>query len=322
MGGIKWPMRGGGETTMLPPSVVTGRVVFQSQFESCCVAVDPTILSGSAHRGLAILTNLPVGPATVTVAGFTTDFAPTVAGILATCDTAPAQAAHPCDAMRVAAPAFESPPLAVTILSGVQTNLPEVPIAALPFVLDYSPPQDAIVTPPFNFAFTVVDAVTGIRPESVALDVSFQVPSDEPPSFRTITKRVHIDLNTCDDGSDAPCSQTGKLDLAGFKALGAAPELPEGPVEARITAENLADPPRDVDFRYSFNVLATPTETETSPPVSATPESAGGSPAAGEVSSAAAQDPTAGEPPALPASDIAQPPVATPTVTPRPGGEQ
>lgn len=323
-GGIMWPMRGGGETSELPPSVVTGRVVFESQSgESCCVAVDPSILSGSAHRGLAILTDLPVGPATVTVAGFSTDFAPLPAGIMAECKTAPAEAAHKCDPDRVASPAFESPPLSVTILAGVQTNLPEVPIVALPFLFDYSPPQDSMVVPPFNFLFTVVDAVTGIRPESVNLDVSFQVPTNEPPSFRIVTKRVHLDLNACDDGTDAPCSPSGSLQLAGFKASGLAPELPVGPVEARITAENLADPPSDLDFRYSFNVLATSTETpaptETPSIESASAGTAGGSPAAGDSSASTEGAQTAGRPPAPAGNSV---PEATPTATPIPGGAQ
>src|SRR6516162_2204299 len=39
-GGIMWPLRGGGTTKQVPPSVQIGRVVFESQSGfSCCVAV-------------------------------------------------------------------------------------------------------------------------------------------------------------------------------------------------------------------------------------------------------------------------------------------
>src|SRR6516164_9159583 len=62
-GGIMWPLRGGGTTKQVPPSVQIGRVVFESQSgESCCTAVNPPVLSGGPSKGLAILTNLPPGP--------------------------------------------------------------------------------------------------------------------------------------------------------------------------------------------------------------------------------------------------------------------
>lgn len=270
---IMWPSRGGGETSQLPPAVETGRVVFQSQSgESCCVAVDPSLLSGSGARGLAILNDLPVGPATVTVSGFTTDFAPAVPGIVDTCSTVPANAAMPCDPMRVAAPAFESAAIPVTILAGVQTNLGDVPMDALPFLFDFVPAQGTDAPAPVQFALTVVDAATNIRRDSVELEVSFPAPEQPGATaspFRVLSKRVTLNLSPCADGTNQPCSPQGTLQLAGFSATGTAPELPEGQVEAHITAENLGNPPRDLDFRYSFNVLATPTATATATPTAA-----------------------------------------------------
>jgi hypothetical protein len=337
MNEVTWPSRDGGTTTMLPPAIETGRVVFQSAAgESCCVAVNPSLLSGSAQRGLAILNDLPVGPATVTVAGFTTMFAPIVPGIVDTCKTIPANAARDCDAVQVAAPAFESPPLAVTIIAGVQTNIGDVPMEAFPFLFDFSPAQDASAPAPVQFDLTVVDAVTNVRQDSVALEVSFSVPDENPEGgspFRVLTKRVLLDLNACADGTSTPCSPQGNKQLAGFAATGTAPELPEGPVEAHITAENIADPPRGLDFRYSFIVLATPTATATA---TATTALEGASVGAGVSPAGARSTPTlaleasagglAGETPAATdapsgaggAPNAAIPP--TPTATPAPGG--
>ncbi|MGH7788652.1 MAG: hypothetical protein ACRERC_17405 [Candidatus Binatia bacterium] len=276
---ITWPDRGGGESTELPAAVQTGRVVFVSASgETCCVAVDPEMLAGSGS-GLAVLTDLPSGPATVTVTGFATDFAPAVAGITTTCTTSPPEAAHVCDPVQVAAPAFESDPLPVNIIPGVQTNVGEVPMKSLPFLYEFSPPQGGDATQFVDFAFTVVDAVSNINHDSVALEVTFDVESEavetqavalEAPRsvFRSLTKRVDIKLEDCEDGSDTdpPCSAGNNLDLAGFKATGIAPELPEGPVEAHITAANTGAPPQPLDFRYSFNVIGTPLNTPTATP--------------------------------------------------------
>ena len=328
-GGILWPLRGGGTTKQVPPSVQIGRVVFESQGGSCCVAVNPPVLSGGPSKGLAILTNLPVGPATVTLAGFSTKFAPVAPGILAPCESSPPDIAIPCDPVQLAAPAFESPPLHVIIIAGAQTNLGSVPIEALPFLYDFSPGQDANAPAPVQFALTPVDAVTGIQQSSIALEVSFMVPDTTPSTFRTLTKRVPLSVVPCADQTDNPCSTSGNQSLDGFKATGTAPPLPEGPVNAHFTASNLADPPANIDFTWPFNVLATPTETGTPLPTPTAGAAAangvagsftggGASPSSGSV--AGGQSPGAGVPPALPASSEAAGAVATPTATPTPDG--
>jgi hypothetical protein len=332
-GGIMWPLRGGGTTKQVPPSVQIGRVVFESQSPSggsCCVAVNPPVLSGGPARGLAILTNLPVGPATVTIAGFSTNFAPVVPGILATCESNPPDIAIPCDPVQLAAPAFESPPLHVTIVGGAQTNVGSVPIDALPFLYDFSPAQDSDAPAPVQFALTPVDAVTGIQQSSVALEVSFTVPDQTAPStFRTLSKRVELSLVPCADQTDNPCSTGGNQSLDGFKATGTAPQLPEGPANAHFTASNLADPPADIDFTWPFNVLATPSDTATPQPTPSAPAdaAAGASvPAGGGATSTSSggvvggPSTGAGMPADLPASGDAAGGVATPTATPTPDG--
>jgi hypothetical protein len=339
MNGISWPSRDGEPTDTLPPSVQTGRIVFESQSgEACCVAVDPEILSGSSQRGLAILNDLPPGPATVTVAGFTTNFAPTVPGILAVCTTIPVNAARSCDPVQVAAPAFESAPLAVTIVAGAQTNLGRVPMDAFPFLYDFTPAQNTDAPAPVQFSLTVVDAVTNIQPDSVALDVIFMAPpgaaklGTTPSPFRAITKRVPLDLKPCADGSTMPCS-SGALQLAGFVASGTAPELPEGPVTAHVVAANLGDPMQQLDFSYSFNVLATATARATAtstvtPTVTVTRTSTAtrtSTPTAQTAGSAAgaggASAPTAPSAVFVPGGALAAPTAVlppTPTATPTP----
>jgi hypothetical protein len=223
----------------------------------------------------------------------------------------------------------------VTILAGVQTNLGDVPMDALPFLFDFTPAQDTDAPAPVQFALTVVDAATNIRSDSVELEVSFtapQTPGATASPFRVLSKRVALTLSPCADGTGQPCSPQGNLELAGFAATGTAPELPEGQVEAHITAENLGNPPRDLDFRYSFNVLATPTATATATPTAAQtsalsaldgvtpPALEGAAPSApgGDAGreTAGAQDSPVGVD--APGAQVEIPP--TPTATPTPGG--
>jgi len=332
---IEWPSKDGGTTTELPPSVNTVRIVFETDDGSykCCVAVEPDRSSGSARTGLAVLTDLPIGDATVIVAGFQTDNVPAVHGgeDNRECSTSLPPTEHRgCVEGLDASPAFESPPQDVTIIGGVQTDLPEVPTHALPFVLaGFIPQPNDDAEAPVQFDLKVVDALTTIRPDSVGIDVTFNVPSDEPPLFRAITKNVPIQLFPCDDDSDNPddeCTPTGSLDVAGVHVLGKAPELPEGPVEARIVAENFGSPPRGLDFRYMFNVLATPTATATATPESTvtTAEISNTTLGAGSALEGGAPSPPAGrgwmDGPAAPAATARRPPhsaaIPTPTATP------
>lgn len=258
-----------GTPSVLPPIVETGRVVFRaSNGEACCIAVDPSLLPPNPGRGqtVLVLDDLPIGPGTVIVSGYTEDFAPAPADVPATCKTLNASGVKPCDPTRSASAAFESAPDTVTIIGGVRVNLGGVEVAALPFVLDFTPPQNTAVPLPVDFRFTVVDAETGIKGPSVALDITLDVPQGEPPVFRPLTKRVPLELAPCRDQGDRPCSPAGDMGLAGFKATGVAEYLsylPAGPVDARITAQNLADPPRDLDFRYRFVVAPDPSPTPT-----------------------------------------------------------
>jgi hypothetical protein len=257
-----------GTPSVLPPIVKTGRVVFRSASGfACCVATDPALLPPDPKPGQPslVLTNLPIGPATVVIDGYVEDFAPAPAGVVDTCATINTTGVKPCDPTRQASSAFDSDPLNVNIVGGVRVNLGAVDVSALPFVLPgFLPPQNSTVPLPIEFLFTVVDAATGIEEESVALDITLDVPEGEPPVFRSLTKRVPLELFACRDGGNNPCGPQGDDNLAGFEAQSNAEYLeylPAGPVEARITAKNNANPPRDLDFRYVFVVAPDPSPT-------------------------------------------------------------
>jgi len=249
-GGSMFPERGGGETSQPPASAQTARVVFRSGTgEACCVALDADLVPAGA---LLVLDDLPAGPATVTVAFFAEDFAPTVDGVPLTCATVPVGLGAPCDPTQVASPSFESDPQNVNIVPGTQTNVTDLVIRALPFVVEFSPANGAIEPSPVQFAFTVADAVTGVEADTVALELTVQVP--DGPDFRTLTKRLPVTLVPCEDASEQPCSAAGNLDLEGYKASSQPAELYPGPVGVRILALNQGDPPQEVDFTYSFGV--------------------------------------------------------------------
>ena len=267
-----------GSQSILPDICVIGRVVFRSQTgEKCCIATDPALLPQKPRPGQPslVLTDLPLGPATVTIDGYVEDFVPLPDDFAMTgperemqvCKTLNTTGVRPCDTLDQA-PAYGSEPKAVTIFGGVRVNLGDIQVNALPFLVDLIPPQDATVDVPVHMGFTVVDAETGIAAPSVALDITLNVPQGEPPVFRPLTKRVPLQLDPCKDGTGQPCSPGDNLGVTGFDATAVAEYLdylPDGPVDVRITAQNLADPPRDLDFQYRFFVGAEPAPTPTQP---------------------------------------------------------
>jgi hypothetical protein len=255
-----------GGASILPAIVETGRVVFRSQGgETCCVAVDPALLPTNPQPGqpTLVLTDLPIGPATVTISGYVQDFAPAPGDATATCNTLNTSGVASCDLSRQASPAYESAPNPVTIVPGVRVNLGDVEVVALPFLLDYAPPQNGEAQSPVAIRFTVVDAETGIAGSSIALDVTFDAAL--PP----VTERVPLTLAACADATGEPCSPQGSFGVSGFKAQAMVTypsSLPRGGVTVRIMAENLATPPRSLDFTYRFTAAPQPTATASATP--------------------------------------------------------
>lgn len=257
-GSSVFPERGGGESTEPPASVRTARIVFDSiSGEQCCVALPAEVIPAGA---VLVLDDLPAGPATVVVAFFAEDFAPSVEGIADTCRTAPVALGSPCDLDRIATPSFESDPQMVNIIAGGQTNVADLIIHALPFLFDLIPGDGDTAEEPVEFSFTVADAVTDIEEESVDLELTLQVPDGN--SFRSLSKRVPLYFSPCADGTPEPCSREGDRDVAGFRVHSDPTMLVPGPVDGRITALNQGDPPRAVDFEFGFEVFAAEREAE------------------------------------------------------------
>jgi len=110
---------------ILPTGVQRVRVTFESSTPvaegglRCCLKVDPRrVEDGDDH--LLVLDDLPVGTATVTVAGFPGTIA-SANGISAVCPTDPPNVGEACDS-EAAAPNFVSDPLSVTVQPGVLTD--------------------------------------------------------------------------------------------------------------------------------------------------------------------------------------------------------
>ena len=240
----------------LPAAVKTVRITFDSNAGlRCCVAV--VLASLPAGQRSLVLSNLPGGAATVGLAGFNEDFAPT-ADAVQICPNDSPDVSQPCDPDRIAAPSFQSDPQHVNIVSGTETDAGDIPVFALPFLLNLGPGIGSTVTNPVAVAFTVADASTGIDRQSVSAGVSQN--SQAAPT-------VALTLTPCDDATSTPCSAGGTLHVTGFRVVRQAQTLPEGDAAARIQARNLAaTTPRPLDFSYPFSVqnpAATPTPTGT-----------------------------------------------------------
>jgi parallel beta-helix repeat protein len=237
----------------LPAAVQTIRITFDSDAGlRCCLAVDPTRLPTDpvSGRRFLVLSDLPGGGATVGLAGFAVNFAPTDDAV-PMCPSAPPGAGQPCAPNQVALPSFQSDPQRVSILSGTQTDAGDIPVFAVPFVLNLAPDADGSTNNPVVVGLTVADASTGIDRQSVSVDVT-QNNQSAPSASLTLT--------ACDDASGNPCSAGGALHVAGFRVVRQAQTLQAGSASAHIQARNLASPARSLDFSYSFGVQnVTPT---------------------------------------------------------------
>lgn len=235
----------------LPASVQTIRIIFESDAGTeCCLAavtsrlpVDP--VSG---RKYLVLDALPRGGATVVLAGFPADFAPVDSDMMA-CPTEPLGVGDPCDVSRVATPSFESAAQRVSIIGGAVTDAGDIPVFAVPFILNPNPGIGGAAPNPVSIAMTIVDAASGIASPSVGLDV---VQDGVSAGSAALT------LTACDDATSTPCSSGGVLDVSGFQVVRAQQTLTVGAAEVRVQAQNLASPPQSLDFTYPFTVNEAP----------------------------------------------------------------
>jgi hypothetical protein len=246
-----WPQPGGGKSTaQLPGAAQTVRVTFDSEAGlRCCIAINPTTVPIDPVSGLRLLVldKLPPGPATFSMAAFPTDFAPAPEGFTKLCVTSPLGVGQACDATRPDNNAsFQSQPQPVTIVEGTRPPAIDISLVAYPFVFDLQPPPGDSVASPVPVAFTIADAVTGIDGNSITVEAS----------FRSLSKRVAVALSPCDDKTASLCSEQGRLQVMGFRAVSTPVFLPPGQVSLSITGNNLASPPEPLDFTYDFTVVA------------------------------------------------------------------
>ena len=258
----------------LPASVQTVRIEFNSASGlKCCLAVDPTRLPTNPDTGrrVLVLDALPSGSASLTLAGFATDFAPAAAAVEA-CPTKPSGVGDACDATRRATPSFESDPRQVTIVGGAQTNAGDIPVFAVPFLLDLTPQSGDSVANPVAIRFAVVDASSGIDEGSVSTTIT---QTGRP------TASLDLAMTACDDAGARPCSPGRELGVRGFQAVATAGALNLGAAQVRVQAANQGSPPRAVDFDYPVTVrnappaASTPTPTGTPLPNYTPPPSGG-----------------------------------------------
>ena len=304
-----WPQPGGGESTaQLPAAVQTVRVMFDSEAGlRCCLAINPSTVPIDPASGLRLLVldQLPPGPATFTMTAFATDFAPAPDGVTELCPTNPAGVGQACDATRPASPAFQSQPQPVTIVAGTRTQAIDIGLAALPFVFDLQPPPGDSAASPVPVAFTAADAVTGIDANSITVEAL----------FRPLSKRVAVTLSPCDDKTASPCSEQGRLQVMGFRAVSTPVPLPPGPASLHITGRNLASPPAELDFIYDF-IVAANGQAATAHAVTSAPQSPGS--AAGDRTDPVtpAERPAGGVTSTLPVVTVVPIPAATNTPAP------
>ncbi len=235
---------------------------------ACCVAVPRGSAAFVARR--LVLGSLPAGDVLVAVDGFPTAFAP-ADGFASRCVTVPANDGVACEGAQRALPSFLATPNAVTIIPGERTSAGDIAIASVPFPVDLSPAEGAIVAQaqvPVRFA--VVTANNAIAPGSI--DVRVQAGSPPRPFGVTIATP-----QPCDERVPNPttrCTTGADLDVAGFLVDALTDPLPAGPATLTIEAEDNANPPRQLLLSYGITVNPGATTTTSTSTTSTTSTSA------------------------------------------------
>ncbi len=148
-------------------------------------------------------------------------------------------------------PSFASEDVAIQVRAGKTTDAGEVTVLARPFVTDLVPVPGGLDVPPSTRVEFLLATVRGdINPDSIdiAIDGVAQVSAGVPVSG--------AELTPCRDGGPSPC---GGLDrqVSGYRFRAAGAELPErSSIAIRVRAADEGDPPRTVDFIYTFETAS------------------------------------------------------------------
>jgi len=230
--------------TPIPASVSAIRFILRPDSgPACCIAV----LRGSdafEERRIQLADVVP-GTGSLEVHGYPANFAPND-GVTTTCATRDLPGSA-CSASQDTLPSFGSDEIGLDLAAGI-TNVVDVDVHSLPFLLDLDPADGATaddIRPRVNFA--VVDAANDIDP-----DINIRI--QRPPS--TVQADILTSEECRDDDAELPdCSEGGALDVRGLIITSRSPEnLSPGLADLRIRASNEAAIPRDMESNTTFFV--------------------------------------------------------------------
>lgn len=248
----------------IPPSVNAVRFIYRpaAPGTACCISVIRGSQAFIDRR--IVLANVTEGLGTLEVNGFPTNFAPS-GGVGATCATRPLGDGSPCSGPANTLPSFGSDEIEVDVLPN-QTNVVDVDVHSLPFVIDLDPADEStVLTTTPDLDFTVVDANHAVNP-SANIRVR-NLPVTENPAV--------LDAEECRDGDSAlpDCSEGGELEVQGYILHSAVDTpLPAGEAELRIRASNTAPIIRNMESNTTFNVVPPDTTTTSTTTTEAPPQ--------------------------------------------------
>lgn len=252
-----WEQKDGSFAPRLPAAVVTVRVVIRDAAgRTCCLAARPAQIPADPVSGERILAidGLPPGTASLEIAGFPVDFAPSPSGNLPQCATDPPRVGFACDTTRGAAASFASEAATVQILAGQRSGSGTLFVRSFPFILPLEPTPGETRAAPVSLELLFADAVHPVDPASIRI-------AGLQPGAET---SLRPDLQPCRDGSAISCSPDSSLAVEGYRvhAVWSAPQ----PGSAQVLAEirSLASPPRSGRLQYPLTIVpGTPTSTAT-----------------------------------------------------------
>lgn len=190
-----------GFVQQLPADVKLVAAAFCSVSLRCCVKVDPQQVETATDHVL-VLDQLPIGAATVALAGFANAGAPAAvscdpsgAAILTPCSTTPANVGAACDA-DPAPPAYRSDLEPVTVVAGIQVDTPLIELYA---VAPPSPAPTPTLTIPLSTTPTATLAVATATPTATASESATATPthSTTPTATETATLEPSPTPTTC-----------------------------------------------------------------------------------------------------------------------------
>ncbi|HYD47398.1 MAG TPA: hypothetical protein VEB21_03585, partial [Terriglobales bacterium] len=248
----------GGFGDVIPKAVRRVRITYQSQSTQCCVAFDPRD-ARLAGRNI-VLTNLLPENATISLAGFPTDFAPS-GSLPSTCSTSPAEVALPCAGQGFATASFASEIRHVTVVGGSRTDAGELRVFPVPFLVDGTviPAPGGVAGSPMAARFTIADAGIGVDAGSIAVNGGQLSPPLDVGA--TIASKT-----ACSDLTGPPCSANGQLGVAGFQVVTSPVGFGLGGARMRVRADNLSGSRLDTSYDFLIGAVFTPTFTQSFAP--------------------------------------------------------